>query len=66
MMAGRPRGTYALSDWEIDEMAYYARAGWTQEALARYYRTSTKTVRRMLRRYEATRADSSHAKGENE
>lgn len=65
-MAGRPRGTYALSEWEIEELAHYARAGWTQEALARYYRVSTKTVGRVLRRYEATRADLSHAKAENE
>lgn len=65
-MAGRPRGTYALSDWEIDELMHYARAGWTQEALASYYRTSKKTVRRVLRRYEATRADSSPRKGKTE
>lgn len=65
-MAGRPRGTYALSDWEIDELVHYARAGWTQEALASYYRTSKRTVRRVLRRYEAARADSSHAKGKND
>lgn len=65
-MAGRPRGTYALSDWEIDELAHYARAGWTQEALERYYRVSTKTVGRVMQRLEALRADLSPCKGKTE
>ena len=65
-MAGRPRGTYALSDWEIDELAYHARAGWTQEALAHYYRVSTKTVGRVMQRLEALKADSSPRKGKTE
>jgi transposase len=65
-VAGRPRGTYALSDWEIDELAYHARAGWTQKELASYYRVSTKTVGRVMQRLETMRADLSPSKGKTE
>lgn len=66
-MAGRPRGTYILSEWEIEECAYYRRHGWTYPEIADYYGVSTRTVKRIFqRRREAARADSSHAKGEND
>ena len=42
--------TFALSDWEMDEMAYYRRGGWTEWQLASHYRVSEKTVQRILRR----------------
>ena len=67
MMAGRPRGTYCLSEWEIEECAYCRRCGWTNPQLADYYGVSTRTVERIFqRRREATRANPSHANGENE
>lgn len=46
---GRPRGTGALSDWEVDELLMHARRGWTYDALANYYRVSVRTVARIMR-----------------
>lgn len=47
---GRPRGTTALSEWEMDELMMHARAGWTARELASYYGVSERTVVRYLRR----------------
>ena len=66
MMAGRPRGTYALSDWEVDELLWHRSRGWSIGRLALFYGVSKKTIGRVLRRCEAARADLSHAKTENE
>ena len=65
---GRPRGSFALSDWELDEMAHHHRSGWTLMELARFYGVSTRTVSRMLRHMadEPLRADSSAAKRETD
>ena len=49
-MRGRPRGTTALSDWEMDELLMHARAGWRASELAHYYGVSERTVFRYLRR----------------
>jgi transposase len=59
--------TFALSDWEMQEMAHYRRGGWTERELASYYRVSEKTVQRILRRLgvEPLRAARSHATTEN-
>ena len=60
--------TFALSDWEMSEMAYYRRGGWTEWQLASHYRVSEKTVQRILRRLavEPSRPRQSHATTEND
>ena len=58
-------GKCALSDWEMSELAYYHRRGWTTRELASHYGFSERTVRRYLRR-EALRADSRLARTEME
>ena len=50
MPRGRPRGTFAISDWEMDELLWYHSRGWTADTLASYYGISSKTVERYLRR----------------
>lgn len=52
-MAGRPKGSYALSDWEIYELLYYRKCGWSQGKLADYYHISIRTVRRIIARERA-------------
>ena len=52
-MAGRPKGSYALSEWKIDELLYHFRRGWSYEQLAHYYRICTKTVQRIIARERA-------------
>lgn len=49
-MRGRPYGTIALSEWEIDELPHHRRRGWSLQALASYYGVSERTVSRYLRR----------------
>lgn len=49
-MAGRPKGTYTLSQWEIDELLYYRREGWTSFELASHYGITTRTVNRIVNR----------------
>lgn len=51
-MRGRPYGTTALSDWEIDELLYHRRRWWSLGELASYYGLSTRTVSRYIRRAE--------------
>ena len=60
--------TFALSDWEMDEMAYYRRGGWTEWELASHYRVSEKTVQRILRRLavEPRKGVLSHATTKND
>lgn len=64
----RPRGTGRLAEWEVAEMAHYAKRGWTLYELASHYGLSERTVQRILRRMppEPLRADSSAAGDENE
>ena len=64
----RPRGTGRLAEWELSEMAHYARCGWSLFELASHYGLSERTVQRILRRMppEPLRADSSAAMDENE
>jgi Mor family transcriptional regulator len=64
----RPRGTGVLAEWEVAEMAHYARCGWSLFELASHYGLSERTVQRILRRMpqEPLRADSSAAEDENE
>lgn len=59
-MAGK--GT--LSQWELDEMAYLSRCGWSHSALANFYGMSVRNVDRILRRMgeKPLRADSSPAR----
>ena len=57
-MRGRPHGTTALSEWEVDELLHHHRRGWSLEALASYYGVSTRTVSRYVRR---AKRDSGHA-----
>lgn len=61
-------GKSPLSDWELAEMAHYARCGWSLYELASYYGISERSVQRILRRMpqEPTRASQSAAKRENE
>lgn len=49
-MAGGPKGTYKLSQWEIDELLYYRRGGWTIFELASHYCITERTVTRILAR----------------
>ena len=60
--------TFALSDWEMQELAYYRRGDWTEWQLASHYRVSEKTVQRILRRLavEPSRPRQSHATTEND
>lgn len=60
--------TFALSEWEMSEMAYYRRGDWTEWELACHYRVSEKTVQRILRRLAVERAghDRSHATTKND
>ena len=51
-MRGRPSGTTALSEWEVDELLHHRLRGWFLEALASYYGVSTRTVSRYVRRAE--------------
>ena len=64
----RPRGTGRLSEWEVAEMAHYARCGWTLYELASHYGLSERSVQRILRRMQrdAAGASQSAAKRENE
>lgn len=64
----RPRGTGRLAEWEVAEMAHYAKCGWTLYELASHYGLSERSVQRILRRMpqEPPRADSSAAGDENE
>ena len=64
----RPRGTGRLSEWELAELAHYARRGWSLFELASHYGLSERTVQRILRRMppEPLRADSIAAMDENE
>ena len=64
----RPRGTGRLAEWEVAEMAHYARCGWSLFELASHYGLSERTGQRILRRMppEPLRADSSAARDENE
>lgn len=49
-MAGRPKGTYTLSQWEIDEMLWYRERGWKTIELAWHYGITTRTVNRIVNR----------------
>ena len=52
--------TCALSQWELDEMAYLSRCGWSRSSLASWYRMSVRNVDRLLRkmeRYECERKE---------
>ena len=64
----RPRGTGRLAEWEVAEMAHYARCGWSLFELASHYGLSERTVQRILRRMppEPLRAGISAARDENE
>lgn len=44
--------TCALSQWELDEMAYLSRCGWSRSSLASWYRMSVRNVDRLLRKME--------------
>lgn len=46
-------GKSALSDWEREELAYYARRGWTAQELGWHYGLNERSVQRMLRRMGA-------------
>ena len=58
--------TCALSQWELDEMAYLRGCGWSRSSLASWYRMSVRNVDRLLRKMEREReplrADSSPAR----
>ncbi len=64
----RPRGTGRLAEWEVAEMAHYARCGWSLFELASHYGLSERSVQRILRRMpqEPPRASQSAAKRETE
>lgn len=49
-MAGRPKGTCKLSQWEIDELLYYRKCCWKAFELATYYGITERTVTRILAR----------------
>ena len=54
-------GKSKFSHWEIDEILYYLRHGWTRQQVAWYFRTSTKTISRLVGgvgKDEALRMDS--------
>ena len=57
-------GSGTLSQWELDEMAYLSRCGWSRSSLASWYRMSVRNVDRLLRKMEREplRADSSPAR----
>ena len=40
-------GKSKFSQWEIDEVLYYLRHGWTKQQVAWYFRTSEKTIFRI-------------------
>ena len=44
-----------LSDWEVEELAYYRRRGWRWRELARYYQVSERAVMRAYAKWEARR-----------
>lgn len=46
----KSRKALKLSDWEVDELLFYARSGWTPRQLGRLYGVSEKTVQRIIRR----------------
>ena len=46
----RGAGTNKLSQWEIDELLYYRRGGWTCFELASHYGITERTVTRILAR----------------
>lgn len=48
------RTSAALSQWELDEMAALARAGWRSESLAALYGVTRRTIDRILRRIGGT------------
>lgn len=64
----RPHGTGRLSDWELAEMAHYARCGWSLYELAAHYGLSERSVQRILRRMpqEPRRRPQNAARDENE
>ena len=64
----RPRGTGRLAEWEVAEMAHYARCGWSLFELASHYGLSERTVQRIMRRMpqEPCRAEISATGDENE
>lgn len=64
----RPRGTGRLAEWEVAEMAHYARCGWSLYELASFYGISERSVQRILRRMPrgAAGASQSAAKRETE
>ena len=50
----------SFSEWEIDEILYYLRHGWTKQQVAWYFRISEKTIFRIaggVARNEALRVD---------
>ena len=61
-------GKSPLADWELAEMAHYARCGWSLYELASYYGISERSVQRILRRMpqEPNRRPQSAARDENE
>ena len=50
-----------ISKWELDEMAYLSRCGWSRASLASWYGMSVRNVDRLLRKMgcKPLRADSS-------
>ena len=45
----RPKGSFAMSEWELDEMRALWRAGWKSSSLAALYGTTERTIDRRLR-----------------
>lgn len=64
----RPSGTGRLAEWEVAEMAHYAKCGWTLYELASHYGLSERSVQRILRRMprDAAVAPQGVARRENE
>lgn len=50
-----------LSQWELDEMAYLSRCGWSRASLASWYHMSVRNVDRLLRKMDERGGD---ARGE--
>lgn len=42
--------TRTLSQWELDEMMYLSRCGWSRASLASWYGMSVRNVDRLLRK----------------
>lgn len=50
-----------LSDWEVDELVYYRRRGWTFEEIASQYGIAARTAERIYKREEGrSRKDAPH------